>query len=225
MAPLLYNINNLKSTTQYDISSNFSSYGYSVQVGNFSNFKPAKELKNYLNNYGFDDVLIVQFTDSKTYTVLCSSLLTMDEANKIKSSLKNINVDSFIIDKKFTDINIVKDFIGSDNKRYDVPSTPNSKNNTSGDFSVQGGIFSTIESAIDLRNNLHRSGFNEAYVLKFNNNNNYFVMVKSNISKQEGNTILKRLKALNFEGFITNKNIKAQYLLCFFHFIIINCLI
>lgn len=193
-----------------DYDDSFKSYGYSVQVGSFSNFKTARDLKNSLVNFGFDDSFIVQFPNSTSYSVLVSSLLSLSDAKNLKFQLDRYNIDSYITDKSFSESNIIKEYVDhrpTNPRPVNPPKEIPVNLQTARNLSVQAGTFSTIDAAVKLRNQLIKSGFRDSYILKFRNNTSYFVMVKSNLNKNEAQNLKAQLERQKFEAFVTSKKL------------------
>ncbi len=220
-ASIIANIRRSQLANSKTKPGDFISYGYSLQVGSFSSFSSAKSLKDQLLAYGFEDIFIVQFPNTSSYSVLASCLLSFEDASILKDRLQAFNIDSYITDKKFRYSDILKDStdLGINPNVFNKEDRPSSDINkgkpNSGSLvpplktlSVQAGTFTSIDGAVELRNNLISFGFEDTFILKFKNSNTYFVLVKSGLSKAEAEALRLELEKLNFDSFVTNKNIK-----------------
>lgn len=216
-ASILANIRR-QELSDYDIfkeasSSNYLETGYSIQVGSFGNYRTAQALRDSLLKEGFEDSLLIKYPENSMYTVLAASCLTYDEARALELGLKNLQIDSFITNRQFRELDIVAEDRGRIPVARPIPKGPAVKEPSAkpaprpGSYSVQAGTFSTIEGALELRKQLVGAGFRSSQIYKFKNQASYLVIVESQLDKARADSLRGELIRLKFDSFVTSKDL------------------
>lgn len=194
---------------EIDGSNSFINYGdYHLKIGTYLSIDGAKMERKVLMDLGYTNTIIVRINGQKNYIVLAENSLSEYDAKNFQIRLNNESIKTEVIKMSFNNMEIIEgkrenlNLKGSNIKE-------NKKIYTEG-YSVQNGVFTTYKLAEEQRKKLYNKGFKNSFIAKGKDENKYYLLVDSGLTRQAADELRVRLISNGFDSFMTNKVFRLE---------------